>query len=189
MESLKLDAASTALILIDLQHGIVGMQTMPYAASEVVEKGAALAQAFREKNATVVYVRVDLANVLRHPVDVSFGDPNKPPPAIASELVPQSGVQPTDIVITKRHWGAFSGTDLEEQLHKAGIKTIVIGGIATNIGVESTARNAAGLGFAVVAVEDACTTFDTASHNFAFEKIFPRLGRVRKAAEVMEALG
>jgi nicotinamidase-related amidase len=188
MESLKLDAASTALILIDLQNGIVGRQTSPYAASEVVEKGATLARNFRDKKALVVYVRVDLADFLQLPADVNPMDPNNPPPAIASELAPESGVQPTDLIITKRHWGAFSGTNLEEELHKAGIKTVVIGGIATNIGVESTARNAAGLGFAVVLVEDACTTFDAASQAFAFEKIFPRLGRVRNTAEVIEAL-
>jgi len=188
MESLKLDAASTALILIDLQHGIVGRETAPYAASAVVEKGAALAKAFREKGATAVYVRIDLSDILHLPVDLPHGLPAELP-AMASEIVPQAGVQPGDLIITKRHWGAFSGTELEEQLRKAGVKTVVIGGIATNVGVESTARNAAGLGFAVVVVEDACTDLDGAVHHASFKRIFPRLGRVRKTAEVIEALG
>jgi len=78
MESLKLDAASTALILIDLQHGVVGRETAPYAASTVVEKGAALAKAFREKGATAVYVRVDLSDFLDLPVDLPHGLPAKP---------------------------------------------------------------------------------------------------------------
>jgi len=188
MESSRFDAASTALILIDLQHGIVGSQTAPYAASAVVEKSATLAKAFREKGATIVYVRVDLNNFLRLPTDLPHGVPDNTP-AIASEIVPESGIQPTDLIITKRHWGAFSGTDLEEQLRNAGVKTVVIGGISTNIGVETTARNAAGLGFAVVVVEDACTDRDAGTHQSSFEKIFPRLGRVRKAVEVTEALG
>jgi nicotinamidase-related amidase len=188
MESLKLEAASTALILIDLQHGIVARETAPYPASAVVEKSAALAKAFREKGATAVYVRVDLSDTLNLPVDVPHGLPANPP-AIASEIVPQAGVQRGDLIITKRHWGAFSGTELEEQLRKAGVKTVVIGGIATNLGVETTARNAAGLGFAVVMVEDACTDRDAAAHHASFERIFPRLGRVRKTAEVIEALG
>jgi nicotinamidase-related amidase len=188
MESLKLDAASTALILIDLQHGVVGRETAPYAASTVVEKGAALAKAFREKGATAVYVRVDLSDFLDLPVDLPHGLPANLP-AIASEIVPQAGVQPGDLIITKRHWGAFSGTELEDHLRKVGVKTVVIGGIATNVGVETTARNAAGLGFAVVTVEDACTDRDAAVHQTSFEKIFPRLGRVRKTAEVIEALG
>jgi nicotinamidase-related amidase len=187
MESLKLDAATTALVLIDLQRGIVGMQTSPYPAPEVVEKGAALAKAFREKHAKVVYVRVDLNDFLRLPVDLPHGIPDNTP-AIASEIVPELGVQSTDLIITKRHWGAFSGTDLEELLRKAGVETVVIGGIATSIGVETTARNAAGLGFAVVVVEDACADRDAATHQASFEKIFPRLGRVRQAAEVIEAI-
>jgi nicotinamidase-related amidase len=187
MEPLKLAAASTALILIDLQNGVVGMQTAPYTASAVVEKSAALAQAFRAKGAKIIYVRVDLNDFLSLPVDLPSGIPDNIP-AAASEIVPESGIQPTDLIITKRHWGAFSGTELEAQLHKAGVDTVVIGGIATNIGVESTARNAAGLGFAVVLVEDACSGREATDHAFAFEKIFPRLGRVRKTAEVIEAL-
>lgn len=188
MESLKLDAKSTALILIDLQHGVVGMQgAAPYTTSAVVEKGAALAKVFREKGGTIVYVRVDLNDFLRLPVDMPYAIPDGTP-AIASEIVPESGVQPTDLIITKRHWGAFSGTDLEALLRKAGIGTIVMGGISTNIGVETTARNAAGLGFALVVVEDACTDRDAATHQLSFDRIFPRLGRVRKTAEVIEAL-
>jgi nicotinamidase-related amidase len=188
MKSLKLDAASTALLLIDLQHGIVGLETAPYPASAVVEKGAALARAFREKGARAVYVRVDLADFLDLPVDLPHGLPANLP-AMASEIVPQAGVQPGDLIITKRHWGAFSGTELEEQLRAAGVKTVVIAGIATNVGVETTARHAAGLGFAVVVVEDACTDRDADAHQASFEKVFPRLGRVRKTAEVIEALG
>ena len=78
---------------------------------------------------------------------------------------------------------------LAQPLRKAGVKTVVLGGITTTIGVETTARNAAGLGFAVVLVEDACTDRDAAMHHASFEKIFPRLGRVRKSAEVIAALG
>lgn len=92
-------------------------------------------------------------------------------------------------MITKRHWGAFAGTELEQQLRQRGVETVVLGGIATNIGVESTARQGTGLGFAFVVVEDACSTFDAESHRFAFEKIFPRLARVRKTDEVIASLG
>jgi nicotinamidase-related amidase len=90
--------------------------------------------------------------------------------------------------VTKRHWSAFSGTDLEERPKRAGVKTVVIGGITTNYGVESTARAAVGLGFGVVLVEDATTSISTEAHQFAFETIFPMLGRVRKTSEVIEAL-
>ena len=188
MEPLKLDPTTTALILIDLQHGIVGRQTSPHPASSVLEKAASLARAFRRSTAPVIYVRVDLADMLQVPADRSHGDPHNPPPPIASELVPASGVQSGDLVITKRHWSAFSGTDLEERLKRAGVKTLVIGGITTNYGVESTARAAAGLGFGIVFVEDATTSISAEAHQFAFETIFPMLGRVRQTSEVIEAL-
>ena len=93
------------------------------------------------------------------------------------------------LIITKRHWGAFAGTELEKVLNQRGIDTIVLTGIATNVGVESTARQGAGLGFAFVIVEDACGALDAEDHRLAFEKTFPRLARVRKTDEVIAALG
>jgi hypothetical protein len=94
MDSLKLDTSCTALILVDLQRGIVGMPTSPYFGSFVVEKGASLAAAFRRMYATVVYVRVDLSNMMSIAVDLSHGDPNNPPPSSASELVAEMHIGP-----------------------------------------------------------------------------------------------
>ncbi|MGA9529045.1 MAG: hydrolase [Terriglobales bacterium] len=197
LDPLHLDPKKTALVLIDLQNGIVAMPTAPYPAAEVVKKAKLLAQTFRAKGATVVYVRVDMANVLQLPADQPMRDPNAPPPpATASEIVPDAGYEPGspsdssnhDLLITKRHWGAFAGTELEQLLKRRGVDTVVLGGIATNIGVESTARQGTGLGFAFVIVEDACTARDAEAHRLAFEKIFPRLARVRKTDEVIAAL-
>jgi nicotinamidase-related amidase len=190
LNELKLEPKKTALVLIDLQHGITAMPTAPYPSAEVVEKGRRLAESFRKKGAPVVYVRVDMSDFLQLPVDASLRDPNAPPPpAIASEIVPEAGIQEGDLVITKRHWGAFAGTELEAELRKRSVDTVVLGGIATNIGVESTARQGTGLGFAFVIVEDACATFSEEWQRFAFEMIFPKLGRVRKTDEVIAALG
>ena len=94
-------------------------------AASRLAKAASLAAVFRKHSSPVIYVRVDLANMLQVPADRSHGDPRNPPPAIASELVPASGVQAGDLVVTKRHWSAFSGTDLEERLKLAGVKTVV----------------------------------------------------------------
>jgi nicotinamidase-related amidase len=191
LDSSHLDPKRTALVLIDLQNGIVSRQTTPYSAAEVVQKGNRLARAFRAAGATVVYIRVDMANVLQLPVDEPMRDPNAPPPpAIASELAPDAGFQDGDLLITKRHWGAFAGTELEQALKQRGIDTVVLGGISTNAGVESTARQGTGLGFAFVIVEDACaTSMGVEAQRFAFEKIFPRLARVRKTDEVIAGLG
>ena len=189
MPDISLDPQTTALILIDLQQGIVARQGAPYATTDVVKKAAALAQRFREKNATIIYVRVDLANMLVLPVDQPMRNPDAPPPPPnASEIVPEAGIQPQDIVITKNQWGAFFGTDLEQTLRQRGIKTIVLGGVATNYGVESTARAAAGLGFALIIAEDACTSLDAAAHKFAMESIFPRIARVRSTEQILEGL-
>lgn len=189
MDSLTLSPGSTALVLIDLQQGIVASPTAPYPAGDVVANAAKLARAFRDKGAPVVYVRVDFANFLALPVDApmrSAGAP--PPPASASELAADAGFEAGDLVVTKRHWGAFAGTELEQLLKSRGVDTIVLGGIATNFGVESTARQGTGLGFAFVVVEDACTSRDAGAHRFAFEHIFPRLARVRRTDEVLAAL-
>jgi nicotinamidase-related amidase len=186
---LSLTAKTTAVVLIDLQQGIVGRQTAPHTAESVVRNSASLAAHARAAGATVVYVHVDQANMLKLPVDAPMRDPNAPaPPASAFEFVPEAGLQAGDLVISKRQWGAFFGTDLEQQLRQRGIRTVVLGGIATNYGVESTARAAAGLGFELIVVEDATTTLSAELHRFAYDNIFPRLGRVRSTAEVIAAL-
>jgi nicotinamidase-related amidase len=189
MTALHLDPKKTALVLIDLQNGIVATPSFPHSPAEVMAKGKLLAQTFRAKAATVVYVRVDMANVLNLPVDSPSRDPKAPPPpASASELAPDAGFQSGDLLITKRHWGAFADTNLEQDLKQRGIDTVVLGGISTNLGVESTARQGTGLGFAFVIVEDACAARDAEAHRYPFEKIFPRLARVRKTDEILAAL-
>ena len=164
----------------------MSMPTVPHSAQEVIHRSSLIAHAFRERGAPVVYVRIDMADVLQLPVDQPPRDPNAPPlPASASELVLEAGFQSGDFLITKRHWGAFADTELEQVLKQRGIDTVVLAGVATNVGVESTARQGTGLGFAFVIVEDACAARDADAHRLAFEKTFPRLARVRKTVEVI----
>jgi nicotinamidase-related amidase len=185
---LQLDPRKTALVLIDLQNAIVGMNPVPHTAAQVVENSKKLADAFRGQGAPVVYVRVDMNDFMKLPVDQPHNRGDQPLPAAASEIAPAAGFQPGDILLTKRHWGAFAGTDLEQQLRSRGIDTVVLTGISTNAGVESTARQGTGLGFAFVLVEDACSSQNADHHRFAFENIFPRLTRVRSTDEVLAAL-
>ncbi len=98
------------------------------------------------------------------------------------------GKKESDIEVTKRQWGAFYGTDLELQLRRRGIDTIILCGISTNIGVESTARNAWEQGFNLVVVEDACSAADAEQHRGSMTNIFPRIGRVRTTDEILAAL-
>jgi nicotinamidase-related amidase len=185
MADLQLNPATTAVVLIDLQRGIASRQTAPHSAADVVERAAALADRFRRKGSAIVLVRVDLANILRPTADAPMRGPNDPPPPeSASELVDELRQQPGDLVVTKRYWDAFVGTDLEGLLRERQVRTILLGGISTNFGVESTARTAAALGFDVVVVEDATSSMSEEAHRFAITNIFPRLGRVRTTNEI-----
>ena len=114
--------------------------------------------------------------------------PSGPQPPDWSEIVPEIGPRPGDIVITKRQWGAFYGTGLDLQLRRRGIGTLVYGGIATNFGVESTARDAYERGFEQVFVEDAMSGLTAGAHEFAITTIFPRMGRIRSTDDVLAAI-
>jgi nicotinamidase-related amidase len=184
---LTLNAKTTALVLIDLQNAILSRDTKPYSTADVAQRCRTMAHAFREKGGTVVYVRVPLDQFLSLPVDEAMTLP-KELPAGASEIADAAGMQSGDILISKRHWGAFAQTALEQELRTRRIDTVVLAGISTNIGVESTLRQGTGLGFAFVTVEDACSTFSPEMQQFAFKMIFPRLSRVRTTQQVLDAL-
>src|ERR1700689_4825799 len=188
MAELKLDSNKTALVIFYLQNAICGMSTETHPAAHVVANSAKLAEAFRGQGAPVVYVRVDFIDFLDLPHTQPINLGNAPLPGIVSEIAPSAGFQPGDILLTKRHWGAFAGTDLEQQLKSRGVDTVVLTGISTNAGVESTARQGTGLGLGFVVVEDACSGQDGEQHRFACEKILPRLCRVRSTNEVLAAL-
>ncbi|HEY2094273.1 MAG TPA: hydrolase [Thermoanaerobaculia bacterium] len=187
----SLDPKSSALVLIDLQRGIVARDTKPYTATQVVERASRLTKRFREAGALIVLVHVafaaDFADRLNPAADSPT--PATPLPPEWSEIVPDLGSDSRDVIITKRNWGAFYGTALDQQLRRRQIRTIVLGGIATNMGVESTARDAYERGYEQVFVEDACSTFSEEMHAFTFKNIFPRIGRVRSTEEVLAALG
>jgi len=184
---LTLDPKTTALVLIDLQKGVVARELAPYTATQLVNTAKELADRFRRAGAVVVPVNVafskDFKDALRQPVDQPMAIPPGGFPADFSELA-EGIAKPDDILITKRQWGAFHGTELDLQLRRRGVNTIVLGGIATNMGVESTARQAWELGYNLIIVEDATSTFSAEMHDFAFSKIFPRISRIVKSADL-----
>lgn len=187
---LELNAANTALVVIDLQEGILPFAGGPHSAEDVVKRAATLAEAFRANSAPVILVRVgwsaDFAEALKQPVDAQTGGHALPENWWTYPLT--LGKKESDIEVTKRQWGAFYGTDLELQLRRRGIDTIVLCGISTNIGVESTARNAWELGFNLVVAEDACSAASSEQYQGSMKNIFPRIGRVRSTGEILAAL-
>ena len=142
--ALSIDPATTALVLIDLQRGIVAADTFPIEAMEVVARAARLAAACRDAGVTVILVHVDPGpdGVLFPRLQADQPRPPMKPPADFAELMPELGRQPSDVVVTKHQPNAFYNTDLEVQLVRRRIRTIILGGISTNVGVEATARSA-----------------------------------------------
>ena len=181
---MQLNAKNTALVLIDLQKGVLAMPVVPHGAAAIYERSILLAQRFRDAGALVVRVRVsfssDLADALQSPVDQPTNYAALPP---GWDQFPDSP-PPSDLLITKRHWGAFHGTELDLQLRRRAIRCIVLGGIATNIGVESTARSAAEHGYELVVPEDLCAGLSVEMHAFSFKHILPRLARITSSEAI-----
>ena len=189
MSELSLDVAHTALILIDLQNSNVSRQLAPYSAEQVVGNCVLLAQEMRGRGAMVVYVHVLVNELPAPPADAPLRPPGAPAsPPDASRLAPQAGVEAQDVVITKRQWGAFYGTELDQLLRRRGIKTLLLGGIVTNFGVESTARAAFDHGYSLLFAEDAMSGIEAEAHEFACRHIFPRMGRVRSTRTLIDML-
>jgi nicotinamidase-related amidase len=178
----KLDDNS-ALIVIDLQKGITGLPTV-HPASEIIDRSAELARAFRERGLPVVLVNVSG----RAPGRTDAGNPTFTFPADWVELVPELEQHLGDHTVTKQRWGAFLGTDLDEYLRQRGVTQVVLTGIATSAGVESTARSAYDLGYSVTLVVDAMTDRDADAHRHSVEKIFPRLGETAKSGDLLKLL-
>jgi len=181
----------TALVLIDLQNGIVGNPALaPYPAAEVVARAGRLADAFRGHDLPVVLVRVtaaaDGADAVRGRIDGPSR--SRTWPEGWDVIVDDLAGHPEDITVTKRNWGAFYGTDLDLHLRRRRVTQIVLAGIATSIGVESSARAAHEHGYHVTLATDAMSDIDLETHRNSVERIFPRLGETGTTNEIVELL-
>jgi nicotinamidase-related amidase len=189
---LKIEPAKTALVVIDLQRGIVAPPSAPHSSTDVVARAAHMAAALRKAGGTVVFVHVtpsaDGKDGLKPITDAPVGAGGRTLPPDWAEIVPELAPQPSDVIITKRQWGAFYGTELDLQLRRRGVDTIVLCGISTNIGVESTARDAYERGYNQIFVEDAMAARDVEEHRHTVRSLFPRIGRVRTTEEVLAAI-
>ena len=196
MEKLKsiketqiIKSEKTALIVIDLQNGIVNRELSPFTGEQVVQNASKLINSFKEKGAFIVLVRVssvDGKDMLKPNIDSKIN------PVQLQEgwdsLVPELTNIKNTHVITKRQWGAFYGTDLDLQLRRRGIDTIALCGISTGIGVDTTAREAFQHGYNQVFVEDAMTASTKEEHDYVCKYIFPRIGQIRTTEDVTLSL-
>jgi nicotinamidase-related amidase len=189
---MDIEKSTTALVIIDLQKGIaaMGRSLAPYSSDIVIKNAASLAESFRKNDMPVFLVHVvssekDRLNAI---VDENPWNSQTPRPSDFADFVPELGPKESDIVITKKQWGAFYGTELELQLRRRGIKTIVLCGISTTHGVESTARFAYEYGFQQIFAEDAMSAMSNEMHNASVNNVFKRMGRVRKTQEILDSL-
>ncbi|TLU88119.1 MAG: hydrolase [Chlorobium sp.] len=186
------DKSSTALVIIDLQNGITVIPSLPYDAGNVIASAAKLADAFRCNGMPVFLVRVAASADGKDrlvPLTDNAGSPATIPLTPGwSDIVPELGPREHDQVITKKQWGAFYGTELDLQLRRRKMDTIVLCGISTNIGVESTARFAFEYGYQQIFAEDAMSARSVKEHEYTVSVIFPRIGRVRKTSDILEQM-
>ncbi len=180
----------TALVVIDLQKGIAGMdrQLGPYSAKTVVENAAKLADACRQKEMPVflVHVMPTKHTALKVETDSPMMRSGEMPEDWG-DFVPEIGPKDNDIIKTKHQWGAFYGTGLDMEMRRRGIERIILCGIATSIGVESTARFAYEHGYNQIFAEDAMTSMSEEEHNASL-KIFKKIGKVRKTEEIIKEI-
>ncbi len=191
MSSLALDPATTALVLVDLQNGVAGDELAPFTFEDVAGQCVRLLAAARAADLLVIHVRSSHlptgGDRLRVVNDLS-PRPHRPAEAGGDQLVDLIDRRDTEPLVTKRSWNAFYGTDLDLQLRRHGMRTVILAGVTTNFGVEGTGRNAVDHGYEAVFVSDAMTAPSAELHEFATTKVMPFLGRVRTADQVLSAL-
>ena len=173
----------TALIVVDLQRGIVGLSSI-HPIAEVINRTCSLIEAFRLNELPVVLVNVAggapgrTEQPKRHQTFLEGW----------TDLIPELDPQPSDILVTKRTWGAFASTDLEARLKQKGVTQVVITGVATGTGVESTARQAYEQGFNVALAIDAMTDARPEAHDYSLKHVFPRLGETGTTQQILDLL-
>ncbi len=176
---------TTALIVVDLQNAIRAFPTVA-PVDEVVATTKRLVDAFRAHGLPIVWVTV------------SGGAPGRTEQVRASvgrlavdngmDVITELGREPHDLGVVKRTWGAFTGTDLDEQLRSHGVTQVVVAGIATSAGVESTARHAHENGYNVTLATDAMTDRSAEAHAFVTSYVFPRIGETGTTDEIIALL-
>jgi nicotinamidase-related amidase len=173
----------SALLVVDLQKGIAGLPTA-HPMAGVIASAVTLADAFRDRGLPVVLINVDAVA----PGRTERTRPNIPMPSGWTDLLPELKQQASDHVVTKRSWGAFTNTGLEQYLKGKGVTQVVIAGVATSSGVESTARQAYEFGFNVALAADAMSDLSLEAHERSMQMIFPRLGETGTSREIVDLL-
>ncbi|WP_313803817.1 isochorismatase family protein [Sphingobium sp.] len=186
---LEIDAKGTALLIVDVQNFTLGIKTEPFPTSVIYENSLRLADACRKAGILVALVRVghDGAGVppLRPTTDAPFSGFSL---SAQDKEIPSELAAKGDIVVDKYNWGAFYGTSLDTHLRRRAIHTLIVTGLVTNIGVDTTMRQAHERGYDQILVSDAVSAMTVAEHDYTIQVIAPRLSRVRTTMDVIAGL-
>ncbi|HEY2700148.1 MAG TPA: cysteine hydrolase [Pseudonocardiaceae bacterium] len=187
-----IDPARTALLVMDYQNGIVTMAA-DAGAEDALARTIEAADLVRKAGGRVGYVRVaftddDIAAIPANshfstmvtPERREFLHADSPATAIDERIAPQDG----DIIVRKTRVGAFSTTDLHEQLRAANVDTLLLAGLSTSGVVLSTVRDGADRDYRIIVLADACADPTPGVHEFLTEKVFPRQTTVLTTAEL-----
>lgn len=189
---LELDSKTTALVVIDLQGGILALPATPHDSASVVTRAVALARALEAAGGLVAVVNVAYSDRYLDrptpPVDAPLALPPEGLPSDWADLHPAIEALPASVRVTKRQHSAFFGTELDLQLRRRGIATVIVCGLATNFGVEGTVRDGYNLNYGMIVASDACSSTAPGLHDFAMAHTLPRVARVRTTAEILAAL-
>jgi nicotinamidase-related amidase len=200
---------NTAIVLIDLQNDVIRNEQGPFYGSiaaqvrekKLVENVVRLTEGARQAGAAIFFITVvrrrdyaDVVNQLSEFVAAGKAPPPKEQVSLVegtpgARLVDELQPAPEDYVLVKKRRNAFHSTELDFHLRSRGVTTIVIGGVATDLGVENTVRDAWDRDYNVVVVEDICVTAPPANHAHAIKSVFPRMARIMTTDGVLEALG
>jgi nicotinamidase-related amidase len=204
----KLSPKQTAIVLIDLQNDIVRNDSGPFYGAiykqvreqKLVEKVVRLVDGARNVGAKIFYITVvrrpDYADVVNQITELYVAGKASPAKAQISLiqgtegalLVKELNPKPEDYILVKKRRSAFHQTELDFHLRCLGITNLVIGGVATDLGVENTVRDAWDLDYNVIVVEDICTAVPQSAHDYAISSVFPRMARVMDSDRVLEEL-
>lgn len=190
IRDLAIDPKTTALVLVDFQNFSVKLKTAPISAADALANAVRLADACREKGVLVVLIRVGHpSNQTPHPnlpIDEAFSGFEYPdnPMEICSALGPRE----SDVIVDKYNWGAFYQTNLDAQLRRRGIRTLIVGGLVTHIGVDTTMRQAQERNYAQILASDVVAAFDLSQHEHVIHHVAPRLAKVRTTDQIVAAL-
>src|SRR4051794_15969098 len=195
----RLDPARTALIAYDVCRRALepADPARREAMRPTLEAWVRLIGAAREAGLPVIYTtpvsRADGADVIMLPTDLS-AETGVPPLTNGIEGTPEAGFpdeiapRPEDYVFLKRRPSAFYGTGVAELLHMLRRDVIIIGGGATNRGVETSVREAFNLDLASIVVRECCWSGDAAAHAYSLDKAMKMYARIRSLEQVAAML-